>query len=57
MVARDRVASALEVVATAPEYRSEYERFVVAMCYGNESDVPTFEGALDAVGRLGRILD
>ena len=57
MVAGERVALALEVVATAPEYRSEYERFVTAMCYGNESDVPTFEGGLDAVGRLARILD
>ena len=56
MTASERVTSALDVLATDPVYGREYVRFVSAMCYGSESDVPAFESALESVERLGRIL-
>ena len=49
--------AALDILATDFEYRNEYERFVGAMCYGNESETPAFESALEAVHRLGQILN
>ena len=56
MTSTERIAAALETLATNPEYKDDYERFVSAMCYGSEIDIPTFESALDTVGRLGRLL-
>ena len=53
----ERVMAALDILATDFEYRNEYERFVGAMCYGNESETPAFESALEAVHRLGQILN
>ena len=57
MVPAELVAGALEVLATDPEYRNEYERFVSAMCYGDEMDTPTFGSALETVRHLGRLLN
>ena len=53
----ERVMAALDILATDFEYRNEYERFVGAMYYGNESETPAFESALEAVHRLGQILN
>ena len=52
----ERVAAALEIVANDPRYGEEYARFVGAMCYGRESETPTFHAALEAVRRIGRLL-
>ena len=52
----ERVAVALKVLAADPEYKNEYERFVSAMCYGNENDTPAFASALETFRRLGRLL-
>ena len=52
--AASRFARALEILHGEPEHATNYGTFVHAMCYGNEDETPTFEGALEAVLRLGQ---
>ena len=54
--AAERVQTALEALSTDPAYRNEYERFVGAMCYGTENEIPDFQSAIKAVRRLRQSL-
>lgn len=53
----ERVSTVLNLLTTDPEYRSQYRRFVDAMCYGREDETPKFDRAVDAVRRLGYLLN
>lgn len=53
MTPRAQLSTALDMLADDPEYRTEYERFVVAMSYAAEDETPPFDEALEAVRRLG----
>ena len=35
-----------------PAYRVEYERFVVSMSYARADETPSFETALESLGRF-----
>ena len=48
----ERLVAALDVLS-GREHAARYERFVRAMCYGNENETPKYQDALDAVRRLG----
>lgn len=47
-----RLTAALEALTADPGYPGEYERFVLAMSYASESEIPPFEDALEAARRL-----
>lgn len=48
----ERLVAALDVLSGG-EHAARYERFVRAMCYGKENEIPKYQDALDAVRRLG----
>ncbi len=52
-----RVAAALDIISTDPEYADEYGRFVAAMSYGTEADTPKFRDAVQSVRRIAELLD
>ena len=52
-----RVAAALDILSTDPEYADEYERFVAAMSYGTEAETPKFGDAVQCVRRITKLLD
>lgn len=52
-----RVAAALDILSTDPEYADEYERFVAAMSYGTEAETPKFRDAVQCVRRIAKLLD
>ena len=51
----ERLATAIEALAE-PAHAADYERFVRAMCYGDENETPTFQNAIEAIRRLGQRL-
>ena len=53
----ERVAGMADIVESGPEFRERYRRFVAEMCYGGEGETPTFDRAVAAVRRLGRLID
>ena len=53
----ERVSAVLTVLTADAEFRDRYHRFVAAMCYGSEDETPTFDAAIEAVRRLGRLLN
>ena len=53
MTPAGRFTAALDILIGDPEYRDEYDRFVVAMSYAAEGETPSFDDALEAVRRLG----
>lgn len=48
----ERLAAALDVLSDR-DHAAQYERFVRAMCYGNENDTPKYRDAIAAIRRLG----
>ena len=56
MTPAERLTATLETLAGDPDYRGEYERFVLAMSYAPEGETPQFETALAATHRLGELL-
>ena len=48
----ERLVAALDILS-GREHAARYERFVRAMCYGNENETPKYHDALEAVRRLG----
>ena len=56
MAPAQRLSTVSNLLSTDPEYRDRYRRFVAAMCYGTEDETPTFDSAIDAIQRLGRLL-
>ena len=52
----ERLELALDVFGTDAEHEANYDGFVREMCYGPETETPTFREALDAIRRLGQHL-
>jgi hypothetical protein len=52
MTPAECLTATLEILAGDPDYRTEYERFVLAMSYAPEGETPGFEAALAAARRL-----
>ena len=51
----DRLGAALDALAEQ-EHEANYDAFVRAMCYGTENETPTYQGAIEAIRRLGQCL-
>jgi hypothetical protein len=52
----ERLAAMLDVLRSDELYPQEYGRFVEGMAFAGESEVPSFEAAVDAVTRLCALL-
>lgn len=57
MAPRDRLDAMLATIADDPAYETEYRRFVGDMAFAGEPEVPVFEAARAALGRLVDICD
>jgi hypothetical protein len=56
MSPRYRLVTMREKLAADPEYAREYERFVGGMAFAGNADIPAFDEAVAAVGRLCDLL-
>jgi hypothetical protein len=51
-----RLAAALDMLAGDPDYRAEYDRFVLGMSYAPAGETPSFQTALEAARRLAKLI-
>jgi len=51
-----RLAAALDMLAGDPDYRAEYDRFVLGMSYAPAGETPSFQTALEAARCLAKLI-